>query len=404
MHTGTSMLPTPPKSGDLQSPTYQPPLLPPPKPPTSGAVEHEGGLGYLGATSFSAVLQEAEKSLASMQGLMEHVEMEDSEHREKCSRLLAQKPSGFALDILRSIPDRPTCDALLDSINTPFDGWSRTAARHLQDSLWETFGDILDGPRGEKALWSLASKLCLNTADLLKDEHTDPAKWFAEFSGKRFRWESLGLLFNYWACALLSDTSRFAKVGLNLTDESKQAALLHYKNNAWNCSQLCWEACNGNSLMLFLLYQHSLIESNVSGDAEMKHWRLLGDVMAMTTYLGVHALNKPLMDASISTQINRKIFAAVFTLDKTTAMFSGRPPLLSGRFVLTALPLDIPDEELLAGPPVDKPRVDERGWNTDGKVYTVTILRARAMLAYTRGSILETTLEVGTEPCDSKLK
>ncbi|CEJ85165.1 hypothetical protein VHEMI03690 [[Torrubiella] hemipterigena] len=399
-----NVLPTPPKSSELYSPTSDSPnsLIRPPY-SDDGSRAHEGGFGYLGATSFSAVLQEAENSLSSMQGIPGHVDFPDSEVREKCGRLLDQKPSSFAVDILRSIPDHDTSIALFDSLHTPFDAWARLAGRKLLDSLWATFGDILDGPRSEKALWGMATTLCLNTADILKDDHVDPDRWFSEFSGPRFRWESIGILFAYWATALFSDRHRFARAGLYLTDETKITALKRYKNNAWNCSQLCWEACQGNSLMLFLLYQHSIIESNLSGDAEMKHWRLHGDVVAMTTYLGLHTSSKPENDASISTQIQRRLFASVFKVDKLLATFAGRPPLLSHRFCSTPLPLDLSDEELLQPSREAAASLNAQGWNTAGNIHHTTILRARTMIAYTRDAILEIALRSNFDGCEKKL-
>lgn len=119
--------------------------------------------------------------------------------------------------------------------------------------------------------------------------------------------------------------------------------------------------------------------------------------MAMTTFLGLHVSpNANPKDFSVTTQTKRQLFAAIFTHDKVTATFTGRPAFLSRRFSSTPLPLDISEELLLSNPPLtdySDCRVDENGWSTDGKIYLSTTLRARAMLSYVRDEILEIALQ-----------
>lgn len=118
--------------------------------------------------------------------------------------------------------------------------------------------------------------------------------------------------------------------------------------------------------------------------------------------MGLHAsTNTSHNDRSISAQMQRRLFFAIFSHDKTVATFTGRPPFLSRRFVSTPLPLDISDEELLDGSKTEDLqtlKVDLNGWNTKGKVYGVTFTRSRAMLAFIRDEILEIALQ-GQQYC-----
>lgn len=129
----------------------------------------------------------------------------------------------------------------------------------------------------------------------------------------------------------------------------------------------------------------------------MQYWRAHGDLMALTTYLGLHVSpNADPMDWTVTTQIRRRLFAAIFAHDKVTATFTGRPMFLGRKFSSTPLPLDMSDELLLSKPPLTRRedcRVDENGWNIDGKIYMTTTLRARAMLSYVRDEILEIALQ-----------
>lgn len=128
------------------------------------------------------------------------------------------------------------------------------------------------------------------------------------------------------------------------------------------------------------------------------YWRQHGDLVSMATALGLHRdVDSTSRKPSISSEIRRRIFAAVFNIDKVNATFMGRPPMLSARYTSTPLPLDLSDESLLAGEPTLSQIVaslDANGWSTDGQIYSTTILRARTMFAFIRDDIL--ALALGT--------
>lgn len=116
----------------------------------------------------------------------------------------------------------------------------------------------------------------------------------------------------------------------------------------------------------------------------------------MTTALGMHrdADQNPKM-ATISSEMRRRIYAAVFNIDKVIATFTGRPPMLSHHYSSTPLPLDLSDEQLLS----DREelfrivgRLDANGWNTDSQIYSTTILRARTSFSMIRSEVLDMAL------------
>jgi hypothetical protein len=95
-------------------------------------------------------------------------------------------------------------------------------------------------------------------------------------------------------------------------------------------------------------------------------------------------------------EIRRKIHAAVYRSDKTLAVFFGRPPLMFWRYSDRRMPLDISDQVLFS----DNPevlneaisRLDSAGWNTDGKIYPVSIVRVRCHQAVCKERLLEQSL------------
>lgn len=129
----------------------------------------------------------------------------------------------------------------------------------------------------------------------------------------------------------------------------------------------------------------------------MENWRLHGELAALTTFMGLHtAAAASEKEWSVTVQIKRRLFAAVFNIDKVIATFAGRPPLISRRFASMPLPLDLSDEVLLTPDPtgsIQRQHLDENGWSTDGVIHSTTMLRARTILSFIRDAILEIALQ-----------
>lgn len=120
-------------------------------------------------------------------------------------------------------------------------------------------------------------------------------------------------------------------------------------------------------------------------------WRHHGDLAAVTTSLGLHReISDESEKVTIYHEARRRVYAAVFNIDKVLSTFTGRPPLLSRLYSTTRLPLDISDEALMSGHHQEILNdLDENGWNQNGRMNSVTILRARTMFATIRDEILE---------------
>lgn len=116
----------------------------------------------------------------------------------------------------------------------------------------------------------------------------------------------------------------------------------------------------------------------------------------MLTYLGNHNLeNGPSYEPTLCSENRRRIVAQVFTSDKFGVSFTGRPPLLTNSFCSTPMPLDISDEDIAS----DKTTLahaiqslDDHGWNTGGKIYPSTVIRARYMIASIRDELIAVAL------------
>lgn len=111
----------------------------------------------------------------------------------------------------------------------------------------------------------------------------------------------------------------------------------------------------------------------------------------MTTSLGLHReLATEAETVSLPFELKRRLYAAVFNIDKVISTFTGRPPLLSLAYSSTRLPLDLSDDALLSSDlPSAAVQLDTRGWNQDNQIYSTTILRSRTSFARIRHEVLE---------------
>lgn len=121
----------------------------------------------------------------------------------------------------------------------------------------------------------------------------------------------------------------------------------------------------------------------------------------MMIFLGLHAQDGASKSQvqkevpSFCTEYKRRLFSYIFFTDKSVVSFSGRPPLISRRYCSTALPLDLQDEDLMSDEPTlaeAMKTLDDRGWQTQGRVRSVTLMRARIMMSYVLDELVEIAL------------
>lgn len=363
----------------------------------------ETGPGYLGFTSFSAVFQETQNSLSLVKGPLmgissvlttsPPVSAIENGHAGATTVVLSPRSLETSLLVLNRIPAEDDALSLFEKHTNPNDGWMRLAAKRLLESLLSVFGRTLRS-RKPRDLEEMAHLLSSNTAKPLTEDELEPESWLSSFSGPNMRWEGLGILFTYWALAALADQPHRPDL---LRDADKRTApmTLLYKEAADICIELC-RGCKPNSLLLYLVYKAAILESMIAGDAAPSFWRRHGDNIALLTYLGLHALHddKPYIPTAAK-EVRRRLVSQLFVIDKVAASFSGRPPLLSRKYMLTPLPLDLSDETLMSDPETIAEAVealDENGWNRKGERSASTIVRARAKLARVKDEVMEVAL------------
>ncbi|KAH8197357.1 hypothetical protein TruAng_008487 [Truncatella angustata] len=247
---------------------------------------------------------------------------------------------------------------------------------------------------GGDGLESLAEKICRNTVQPFQNNISTSKEWLDQFCEGNLRWESIGLLWAY-ASHSLSDVvhsaycSRTHWLASRCTSETALVCIGY-------CIDLARRFAEQNILLLDLCRRNATLESTIVGETKLVSFASYGVVVAMMIYLGLHVQPQ---DASyrptLYSETRRRLFTQIFISDKLGVTFTGRPPLLNRRYCSTPLPLDLRDQDLVSGQD-DLNRafesLDEHGWNTDGGLYSATVMRARAMIAYIRDELVEIAL------------
>jgi hypothetical protein len=242
--------------------------------------------GYLGVTSFSAVYQETEDSLTLARGV-DGAETIAAGSESRAPGLaprpdadepaipLSPKQLEQCITALRGIPHPELGEGLFSSIKKPVDGWMHSATIRAIRAMYATFWDsCLRAPpsarKGQQApLEEMARLLSRNTRRPFPEDEEDPVKWVGSFSGQNFRWDALGTIFAYWACAVVSETVRRPEINSDVEGSGAVAPMRFYQACAKLCLDICHDVCKvkPNSLLLFLTHKHAVIETFATGDA-----------------------------------------------------------------------------------------------------------------------------------------
>ncbi|KAF2842237.1 hypothetical protein M501DRAFT_1013590 [Patellaria atrata CBS 101060] len=355
---------------------------------------------FLGPTSFYAVFQENRDNLNSTDSpdtsgysSIEH----QTPHSARSGGSDASTTCLVALGIqaLQQIPDEKTCDVLFARHVNLNDGWIRLAAVRLSQSMFTTFGGILSN-RDYNQIRNLAQLMLSNGQNALEDEE-DPQQYMSSFSGRNLRWEALGVLFTYWAYGSVSSPGNDEIIAcLDPHSKDRRKVMIRFKECAALCLKICDMDGYSNPIMVYLMYKLNLLQSIITGDACPTVWRGHGALVATTLSAGLNTNPDTFpTETTIGLEARRRVYTTVYNIDKVMATMLGRPPLLSVRYSSTPLPLDLSDAALLcedSSISAEITSLDSNGWNTNNRIHSATILRARAMFASIREGILEIAL------------
>ncbi|OAR03112.1 hypothetical protein LLEC1_06387 [Akanthomyces lecanii] len=297
----------------------------------------------------------------------------------------------MCLTVLRALPGQKEEQmAYLDGKLEPR-GWTYIAADRIIRNLRRMFAAVQHLGE-EKALEAVAQTLCNNTLKPFQDEYSDCKSWLDSYCGSNLRWESIGLL---WA---------HMERASDMFDALNQTLLVRSKNNTsveaarinlGYCIRLARRFNDASVLLFDLMRRLGTLDSLADGELSMSSWQTGAASVACMTFLGTQAEQQPASyQPTFYSEYKRRIAVHIFTRDKLAVAFTGRPPLISHRYFSTPMPLDIADQDLLDPASLERAAqsLDDKGWNTDGKLHSSTAIRARFMISMIRDELVEATL------------
>lgn len=380
-------------------------LLSPDSRPTEPGRIQSGG--FFGPTNFSAVFEENRDNIGNDIQISNDSGALPSYDSLQTHNFLMLPGNAFGgspriqlgIKILQKLPDKRTCDHLLKwflermgecSPYTP-----RLISAQIAHSLWSQWGKEFKEPRRLDDMERISTHLCRNSEHHLQ-EAEDYQPWLDSITGPNMRWESVGLIFAALCQSILSLSERDA---FFTTQPGQRKDRKHFALELKDCIQACVTLSNYmdyiNTVMVGLLTQNLIIATVIMGDASLIVWRQIGDLVSMSTALGLH--RQPDNDGPVTflSECKRRLFTIIFNVDKSSAHLTGRPPALSYRYTRFRFPLDIDDNVFAQGPEALKnaaEKLDANGWNQEGRMTNATYIRAHGYLTIITDEILELSL------------
>ncbi|GIJ83585.1 hypothetical protein Asppvi_002409 [Aspergillus pseudoviridinutans] len=352
--------------------------------------DHLLSAGYLGPTSFVSVLGEGD-------GANELVPTADE------STAASSVPGWWvkrATEVVGHLVEFPT---LKQSI-LEFYGVSQAAViaapfvLNALSQMQDTYHAYqLD--QGETEIPALVATVLDNTRRKFSVPPTvDGAHFHRLYTGSSLRLEILGVVY-----ALAGRASQFG-----LGRPKNKLLSSHFARRMLAASDTALETCRYlspvNDLTLWLLHENLLLSTLVLGHSSSVTWHRLGELATCIFELGLHRDSDERTDLpDFLLESRRRLFAAVYQLDKSIATFLGRPPRISWRHSDCRLPLDISDEALTGSRQLAQKSVTAEGWSCHAVYQRSAWIRLRFLISTFREEILELSLTKSSEHRDEQL-
>ncbi|KAF2134333.1 hypothetical protein P153DRAFT_331434 [Dothidotthia symphoricarpi CBS 119687] len=220
-----------------------------------------------------------------------------------------------------------------------------------------------------------------------------PSEFFTLFTGTNLRWESLGLVLaiaGYNAQFIPPNDSFFTlDDGTKIDRDVFIEDIIHTTND---CINLCQTHGAVNDIMVWLIYINAHVVNHGT-------WKRLSDTVSALYAAGMHCeggYSATNSEPMFLRESRRRTYSAVYRSDKMMAVFFGRPPLMAWRYSDRKQILDVADDIIAADDPnIVKEalsKLDSAGWNTEGHMYSATLIRLRCQHAIFKERLLEQSL------------
>ncbi|KAH6629930.1 hypothetical protein B0J18DRAFT_474431 [Chaetomium sp. MPI-SDFR-AT-0129] len=233
---------------------------------------------------------------------------------------------------------------------------------------------------------------------------TTPSQVGQSIAGENLRWETIGNMIAMASLCLVHIHDRDLAL-LDPEKRSKNDLIPPFNSSTDGIMTLTSASPVVNELLVCLKYNHLLLAFHRFGDSSHHVYSIFMELASSVYATGMHqdrtVSSGPADHPGFMHQWRRRCFTAIFSLDKTVATILGRPPIIHRHYCVLDAPLDLEDDDL-TGPQCEHElqKLDQNGWNTDGRRRSTSYMRLRYLLAMLREEALELLLGSSVGPPD----
>lgn len=250
--------PLPPCTSSRSSPSSTPVTATTASQPSPSTLPDIRSKGFMGATSYSSIIQQTESELISFgESSVAQVSLsKDGGPPLLVATRLSSEDARIAIQVLQNIPAKAESYIRIQQGFSPIHTLGPLFYLRILDSLWAAFGSTLE-QRADEALTQMAEILCHNSSKVLHEDMENYEDWINGFSGHQMRWEALGAVFISWAFGVSRD----------ITVGGYQTELGEYKICSQKCIDFAIRFGTATVLLQHLMARQAVTESVIYGDS-----------------------------------------------------------------------------------------------------------------------------------------
>ncbi|KAI1377106.1 hypothetical protein F4677DRAFT_459447 [Hypoxylon crocopeplum] len=267
----------------------------------------------------------------------------------------------------------------------------------MREWLWVlglNHGSVLRDQNPEK-MRRLCELLWRNTqTSLTFNENTTAMQWARAGSGPNLRWEVIGLIAAIAGqCAGTPDPSHRVSKKHNSTHPSFPRQM---NEIAEACLSFCRECEALNDMFIWLLMENYCLTAMVKGESSHASYTQSGEVVTAAIAMGLHqGVKSSDRVPFFLSEIRKRLFTQTYSAEIGMATLLGRPPRMTYRYCNFQAPLDLTVSQLvLEGDALALAlaSLDDKGFNTTGRIHRVTWMKTWQGFAPLREEILDLAL------------
>ncbi|KAI1138345.1 hypothetical protein F5Y05DRAFT_36594 [Hypoxylon sp. FL0543] len=257
--------------------------------------------------------------------------------------------------------------------------------------LWPHHGDVLRDQNTEK-IRRLCESVWRNTQTQISfSKNMTATQWARSSTGPNLRWEVVGLIAALAGqCASTPEPSNRYSRTHKFTHPSFPRQMLEISEA---CLSFCRECDALGDLFAWLLMENYCLTAKIKGETSHASYTQSGEIVTAVIAMGLHQGVKTEDGLPFFlSEIRKRLFAQTYSAEIGISTFLGRPPRLSHRYCSFQPPLDLPVSELvLQGDELALAlaSLDDKGFNTAGRIHRVTWMKTWLGFAPQREDILD---------------